>query len=177
MNAKKRFALLVALLLGFTSIASDRAQAQQNSKWSVIAFPHGQPVEVGFFTVNRKTLRALWSSNGQDPGSCTNCDLPSPHARITSGSDASRIELSLFSLPTNVKVYLYVVDVSGSVKDSWELKTNGEGGGRWSSLKTSTDTFMLALSVANKLPDVETDRNVFMISMVPPGFAVVPRNR
>lgn len=175
---KKRFALLVALLLGLSSIANDRARPQPKpSNWSVIAFPHGQPVEVGLITVNGKTLRALWRSTGQDPGTCGKCDVPSPKATIRSASGASNIELSLVSLPKEVTVYLYVVDVSGSVRNSWELKTNDQGGGRWLHLQTSTDTFMLALSVANKLTDVETDKNVIMISTVPDGFAKVPRRQ
>ncbi|HKR60155.1 MAG TPA: hypothetical protein VJS64_10515, partial [Pyrinomonadaceae bacterium] len=96
-------------------------------------------------------------------------------AKITREGTSTSIKVSMYRLPRNKTYYLYVIDPSGTPVQIFKLNRSGYETSTWNR-STEPGTFMLALSMSDRLTDIETDKNVFMTSETPDGFSIVPKN-
>src|SRR5690349_2775288 len=176
--------ILIFLLVATVGIA--RTQRKE-SRWTVVQFPPGRTIDVDFRVVNFQILRSfprstapVGTAEDAEPET-TSASADSPGlkalARVTRGDTNTSIEFRLSRFPQNAVYHLYAIDPFGGLYTVWKLTTSDSETTIWH-LDTGTDSFMLALSTADTLKDVETDTHVFMISSIPNGVVIVdkPRN-
>jgi len=180
--------MVLAFVMTLPSIAFARRLQGRNSRWTVIEFPQGQQVDIGFKVVNAAIVkgfpRETWSapaSRSDEPEEINSSPERSDSfpefaagAKISRSATTTTIRFSLYRLPRNSTYYLYVIGPFGVVKVFTLNRSNYETS-VWKSLQTDADTFMLALSISGTLTDIETDKNVFMISQPPQGFRIAPK--
>ena len=179
-------AILVFLLM-VPSVANVRSRLQtKNSRWTVVEFPTDQQVKLGFKVVNFNIVRAF--PKRSEPASradeeepdvdSSRADVPiaAAWAIVTRSGTSTKVDFSVGLFPGNATYYLYVIDGAGLVINNWKLTTTASGNTRWRNLNTDAGTFMLALSVSDTLANIETSKSVFMISDVPEGFRITPKN-
>jgi len=182
MNSNKQLTVAVVLVFVMTLLGIDFARSplqKKKSRWTGIEFPQGQPVNLNFKIVGDFPRESPRPPQGDEPDIGTEKGdgvTPTASARITRVGASTKIEFSVRSFPKNAMYYLYVVDSSGSVINRWRFKTTASGNATLpQGLTTDAGTFMLALSAAYKLTDIETDTRVLMISLAPSGFPIAPK--
>jgi len=180
-------------------VASAQSFLQRKSNWSAVTYPQDKTVAVRFkvplpifdcftcavagITPGADPWRNATASTGAstftkvaatDSYAPATLELPTGAAKVTHRSNSTLIEFSVIRLPSSHTYFLYSVEPSGKVFKLGRVQINSTTQG---SLRVNIDiaTFMLVLSISDKLYDLDKDPNIILVSLAPEGFHIVPK--
>src|SRR5688572_16970424 len=148
---------MVALFLGFSIAAQDKKVVVQKADgtWTVIEYPVGKEV-----TVSLTPITTVTGSTGI--------------ARVMRAADGTKVWVDLKGVPTTTtSMFAYAIDPAGTPTLLGPISiTNGIATAEFT---TPMNQFMLVLSPTEGLTAIDTTTPIFYRSVLPSGFAVIPR--